>query len=85
MRARFWSTFAAFDDAGLAAGLAELAAAHAHCEHVTFNDRLLIIIADKPAADEEAQPEGSDVRRAPLRGGQRAMRCCSVCAHLTCS
>ena len=48
VRTRFWSTFSAFDDAGLEAGIAELEAAYAHTDVVTFHDRLLILIGTKP-------------------------------------
>jgi len=48
VRARFWSTFAAFDDAGLEDGVAQLQAQHATSDVVTFNDRLIVIVARKP-------------------------------------
>jgi SAM-dependent methyltransferase len=70
VRSRFWSTFSAFDDASLEAGIAEVEAAHAHTDVVTFNDRLLILIGTKPApcaapASSDAAAAGDfDVRRA---------------------
>jgi hypothetical protein len=65
VRSRFWSTFSAFDDASLEAGIAEVEAAHAHTDVVTFNDRLLILIGTKPAASGDAAAAGDfDVRRA---------------------
>ena len=63
VRSRFWSTFSAFDDAGLEAGIAELAAAHADTDCVTFNDRLLILIGTKPSSADH------DVRHAMLVTG----------------
>ena len=48
VRARFWSTFAAFDDKGLEDGVALLEQEHKDVDFVTFNDRLIIIVGRKP-------------------------------------
>ena len=55
VRSRFWSTFAAFDDAGIEDGVAQLRAAHEGLEHVTFNDRLIIIVGRKPDVSRREQ------------------------------
>jgi hypothetical protein len=55
VRSRFWSTFAAFDDAGLEDGVAQLQAAHAELDDVTFNDRLIIIVGRKPDVSRREQ------------------------------
>ncbi|HBP18227.1 MAG TPA: hypothetical protein DEA08_10595 [Planctomycetes bacterium] len=43
---RFWSTFSAFDDEALAAGIAELRAAHA-AGPLRFDDHLIVLVAER--------------------------------------
>ncbi len=43
IRGRFWSTFSAFDDATLEAGIAELRARYAGQERIAFRDRLIFV------------------------------------------
>ena len=45
MRNRFWSTFAGFSDGELAAGVAEVAAAHPPGP-IAFEERVVFIVAD---------------------------------------
>lgn len=55
VRARFWSTFSKFSDDELEAGCEEIRAAHPE-DHLEFEERMVLVIAERPKRSPEAWP-----------------------------
>jgi len=61
VRSRFWSTFSYFTDEEMEQGVSELEETYREASEVTFNDRLLFLVARKPqSAGEGHESAGKD-------------------------